>query len=66
MAIINECTKKNLIRDRRGLTSVEYVIVLCLIAIGGYIAWKHVGERVASRANDADSTLAQLSGEAKE
>jgi len=40
----------SLLRDQRGLTTVEYIIILCLIAVVGFAVWKKFGETVKTRA----------------
>ncbi|MBW2402463.1 MAG: hypothetical protein JRF42_01335 [Deltaproteobacteria bacterium] len=37
----------SLMRDQRGLTTVEYIIVLGLIAVVGIAAWQQFGETLA-------------------
>ncbi len=57
-------TKKSLLRDTRGLTTVEYIIILCLIAIVGFVAWKKFGTAVAARTDEAATTVEGMSGTA--
>ena len=38
--------KRRLFRDTRGLTTVEYVIVLALIAVVSVKAWQKFGSKV--------------------
>ena len=42
-----------LIRDQRGLTTVEYAIVLCLIAAAAVGAWGSFGETITTHLNRA-------------
>jgi len=53
-----------LLSDERGLSTVEYVIVLMLIAIVGIISWQKFGGAVASKAHEAKNEIRALSGEA--
>lgn len=53
---------RRLLRDTRGLTSVEYVVILCLIAIVGIIAWRSFGETVRAKVDGSSRTLATLGG----
>ena len=53
-----------LLEDDQGLTTVEYVIILCLIAVVGFAVWKKFGETVQTRANEADATLNSMTGTA--
>ena len=58
-------TKKqmpSLLKDQRGLTTVEYIIILCLIAVVGFAVWKKFGETVKERVGEADGTLGTMSG----
>jgi Flp pilus assembly pilin Flp len=43
--------------DQRGLTTVEYVIVLCLIAAVGVTAWQTFGSRVNEWIGGADRKI---------
>lgn len=58
----SDAGKTSLLRDTRGLTTVEYIIILCLIAIVGFVAWKKFGTAVAARTDDAATTVEGLSG----
>ena len=49
--------KRSLIRDIRGLTTVEYIIILCLIAVVGYGVWRKFGEKVRDK---VDATTTQV------
>lgn len=55
-----ERKSRSLLRDTRGLTTVEYIIILCLIAVVGFAVWKKFGETVKTKVNAADSTLETL------
>jgi Flp pilus assembly pilin Flp len=46
--------------DERGVTTVEYVIVLVLIAIAGLAAWKRFGETVHRKVGDSTDRMYQL------
>lgn len=43
-----------LVRDERGLTSVEYAICLCLVAAVAVGAWSTFGEHVLANLQRAD------------
>jgi Flp pilus assembly pilin Flp len=47
-------------KDRRGLTTVEYIIVLGLIAIVGIAAWQQFGETLTGEIEAADSYMADV------
>ena len=48
--------------DDRGLTSVEYLMILCLIAIVCFAIWKKFGQTVATKLRDSNTTMGTLSG----
>ncbi len=52
-----------LLEDTQGLTTVEYIIILCLIAVVGFAVWKKFGETVKTKVNDANSVVDTLPGE---
>lgn len=52
--------RRSLLRDTEGLTTVEYIIILCLIAVVGFAVWKKFGETVKTKVNAADSTIGTL------
>ncbi|MCC6877827.1 MAG: hypothetical protein IT378_26185 [Sandaracinaceae bacterium] len=54
-----------LLRDERGLTTVEYIIILCLIAIVGFAVWKKFGATVKTKVSDSTDTIDTLSGRAE-
>ena len=49
-----------LLSDERGLTTVEYIIILCLIAVVGFAIWKKFGETVKGKVGGADKQIGQL------
>jgi Flp pilus assembly pilin Flp len=51
---------RSLASDTRGLTTVEYIIILCLIAVVGFAIWKKFGETVKTKANAADTVIGGL------
>jgi Flp pilus assembly pilin Flp len=55
----------SLLRDQRGLTTVEYIIILCLIAVVGFAVWKKFGETVKTRVGEADGTMNTMTGTAE-
>lgn len=44
-------------RDERGLTTVEYAIVLCLIAAVGVATWKSFGEMLEEKLSGSHETI---------
>ncbi len=47
-------------KDQRGLTTVEYIIVLGLIAIVGIAAWRQFGETLTGEIEAADGYMADV------
>jgi Flp pilus assembly pilin Flp len=47
-------------RDKRGLTTVEYIIVLGLIAVVGIAAWQKFGETLIGEVEAADGYIADV------
>ncbi len=57
--------KKNiraLARDTEGLSTVEYVIILMLIAVVGIVAWRTFGNTVVGKINAGNSQISGLGG----
>jgi Flp pilus assembly pilin Flp len=44
--------------DERGLSTVEYVILLVLIAVASLTVWSKLGKDISQRLNDAETTFA--------
>jgi Flp pilus assembly pilin Flp len=53
-------TARNLVSDERGLTTVEYIIVLGLIAVVGIAAWQKFGETLTGEVQAADGYIADV------
>lgn len=51
---------RELLRDQEGLTTVEYIIILCLIAIVGFGVWQKFGSTVKEKVDGADGTMRTL------
>lgn len=54
---------KRLLRDERGLSTVEYVILLALIAVAGITAWDRFGGTIMDKVDQADQTFQTLGEE---
>lgn len=52
--------KTTLAHDQRGLTTVEYIIVLGLIAVVGIAAWQQFGETLIGEVEAADGYIADV------
>ena len=51
---------RNLMADQRGLTTVEYIIVLGLIAVVGIAAWQQFGETLTGEIEAADGYISDV------
>jgi len=51
---------RTLMRDQRGLTTVEYIIVLGLIAVVGIAAWQQFGETLIGEVEAADGYISDV------
>lgn len=49
-----------LIKDTKGLSTIEYVIILMLIAVVGIMAWRTFGNTVVSKVNAGNSQVSGL------
>jgi Flp pilus assembly pilin Flp len=47
-------------RDDRGLSTVEYIIILVLIAVAGIGLWRTFGDTVAEKIGNATSEVGGL------
>ena len=45
------------LKDERGLSTVEYIIILLLIAVAGIGLWRAFGDSVAAKISDATSEV---------
>ena len=50
-------TQGSLLRDTRGLSTVEYLILLVVIAVAGITVWKRVATSIEGKANTAKTSL---------
>lgn len=55
---------RQLLTDTAGLSTVEYIIILCLIAVACFAIWGTFGQTVNARISEADGTLNTMSGSA--
>ncbi|MEM9066834.1 MAG: Flp family type IVb pilin [Planctomycetota bacterium] len=51
---------RSLMSDKRGLTTVEYIIVLGLVAIVGIAAWQQFGETLTGEIEAADGYISDV------
>jgi len=52
--------RSGLRRDERGLSTVEYIIILMLIAVAGIALWSQFGETVSDKVNEAKGEVEGL------
>lgn len=50
-------TSYNLLQDDEGLSTVEYVIILILIAIVAIVAWENFGQSVEAKSRQATGSI---------
>lgn len=53
-----------LLSDTRGLSTVEYIIILCLIAMTCFGIWLQFGATLRDKIAESDQTVGSLSGSA--
>ncbi|QQR90973.1 MAG: hypothetical protein IPJ88_04375 [Myxococcales bacterium] len=49
--------KRSLLKDQKGLSTVEYIIILVLIAVTGIIGWQNFGKTVKGKIEGANQTF---------
>lgn len=54
---LSKSNRKSLTTDERGLTTVEYIIVLVLIAVTGFAIWRKFGSTVKAKVQGSDQTV---------
>lgn len=52
--------KRRFIGDDRGLTTVEYIIILCLIAVVGFGVWQKFGAKVKEKVAGSTEQVDEL------
>ena len=55
--------RKSLGRDTHGLSSVEYLILLVVIAVAGIAVWQKVGKSISDKAAESSEALDGLGGD---
>jgi Flp pilus assembly pilin Flp len=45
LAQVQAAKKASLLRDERGLSTVEYVILMAIVVIGSIEAWNNIGKK---------------------
>ena len=51
--------KRHLVKDERGLTTVEYIIVLGLVAVLGISTWQKFGDTLIDEVDDAKGQMSK-------
>ena len=54
--------RRNLLKDTKGLSTVEYIIILVLIAVAGIAAWQTFGEKVRDEVQNSTDALPGVGG----
>ena len=52
--------RRSFLRDARGLTTVEYIIILCLIAVVGFGVWQKFGAKVKDKVSGSTEQVDEL------
>ena len=56
----NKESKKSLLKDKRGLSTVEYIIILVLVAVGGIQLWSNFGDAVNENITSSTGQVSNL------
>ncbi|MEM1414889.1 MAG: hypothetical protein AAGH15_08310 [Myxococcota bacterium] len=56
-------TLRKLAKDQEGLSTVEYIIILVLIAVIGIVAWESFGQAVKDKVDNATDKVNALPDE---
>jgi len=57
---MNKKNLRALVKNTEGLSTVEYVIILILIAVVGITAWRTFGQTVVTKINSGNSQISGL------
>ncbi|MCB9615241.1 MAG: Flp family type IVb pilin [Sandaracinus sp.] len=60
MLSTSQPSPSSLARDERGTTTVEYVILLVLVAVVGIAAWSHIGTALLEKVELATDAIRHL------
>lgn len=52
--------EKSLVKDEEGLSTVEYIIILILIAVIAIVAWQAFGDAVKSKVEGSTENITNL------
>lgn len=59
---MNTRNQRTLATNTEGLSTIEYVIILILIAVVGIAAWRTFGQTVVSKVSQGNSQISGLGG----
>jgi len=65
MAFITKNTKssKSLLRDERGLSTIEYVILMAIVVIGAVSTWNKLGTSFKGKLADSHKSVTTIGNE---
>ncbi len=52
--------EKSLVKDEEGLSTVEYIIILILIAVIAIVAWQSFGDAVKAKVQGSTDNITRL------
>lgn len=52
--------RRGLFRDTRGLSTVEYVILMAIVVVGAIGAWNEIGDKFKTKLNEAKVDIGTL------
>ena len=52
--------KKGLLKDKRGLSTVEYIIILVLVAVGGIELWTKFGTTLEEKIETSNTAVGDM------
>ncbi|MEM7604662.1 MAG: Flp family type IVb pilin [Myxococcota bacterium] len=52
--------ERSILHDEQGLTTVEYIIILFLIAVSSIAAWQEFGEEIEEATREASTEISRL------
>ncbi len=60
MRIFKKKDKDGIVKNTKGLSTVEYIIILILIAVGGIALWTTFGDTVGGKIEEATGEVEGL------
>lgn len=65
MKLNNALRKHSLLADQRGLSTVEYVIILVVVAVAAVGVWTTFGKTIQQKITGSTDTIEHLGAESK-